>query len=86
MRDVVIVSAARTPFGKLGGTLKSLKATDLGGLAIKEALSRAGIQGGQVDEVVYGMVAIACREMRQRRFLYGLPENYRWVCLFPHFF
>ena len=49
MKEVVIVSAARTPFGKMGGTLKPLKATDLGGLAIKEALSRAGIQGNQVD-------------------------------------
>ena len=59
MKDVVIVSAARTPFGKLGGALKSLKATDLGGMAIREALKRAGIQGGEVDEVIYGMVVPA---------------------------
>ena len=52
MKEVVIVSTARTPFGKFGGGLKSLKASDLGGLAIKEALSRAGISGDQVDEVV----------------------------------
>lgn len=37
MKDVVIVSAARTPFGKFGGAFKSLKATDLGGMAIREA-------------------------------------------------
>ena len=78
MRDVVIVSAARTPFGKLGGTLKSLKATDIGGLAIKEALSRAGIQGGQVDEVVYGMVVPAGQGQipgRQASVKGGIPHE-----------
>lgn len=78
MRDVVIVSAARTPFGKLGGILKSLKATDLGGLAIKEALSRAGIQGGQVDEVVYGMVVPAGQGQipgRQASVKGGIPHE-----------
>lgn len=59
MREIVIVSAARTPFGKLGGALKSLSATDLGGLAIREALRRAGIDGGQVDEVIMGTVVAA---------------------------
>lgn len=59
MREVVVVSAARTPFGKYGGALKTLKATDLGGLAIKEALKKAGIEGSQVDEVIYGMVVSA---------------------------
>ncbi len=59
MKEVVIVSAARTPFGKFGGGLKPLKASDLGGLAIKEALKRAGIAGDQVDEVVYGTVLAA---------------------------
>jgi len=59
MRDVVIVSAARTPFGKFGGALKDLKAAELGGLAIKAALERAGISGDQVDEVIMGMVVPA---------------------------
>lgn len=59
MTDVVIVSAARTPFGKFGGGLKSFKAAELGGLAIKEALNRAGIKGEQVDEVIYGTVLAA---------------------------
>lgn len=59
MKEVVIVSAARTPFGKFGGSLKPLKAAELGGLAIKEALTRAGIKGGQVDEVVFGVVVPA---------------------------
>ena len=51
MTDVVIVSAARTPFGKFGGALKNLTAPELGGLAIAEALRRAGIAGDQVDEI-----------------------------------
>lgn len=59
MKEIVIVSAARTPFGKFGGTLKNFKATDLGGFAIKEALKRAGISGDMVDEVIYGMVVPA---------------------------
>ena len=78
MKEVVIVSAARTPFGKMGGTLKPLKATDLGGLAIKEALSRAGIQGNQVDEVVYGMVVPAGQGQipgRQASVKGGIPHE-----------
>ena len=78
MREVVIVSAARTPFGKLGGALKPLKATDLGGLAIKEALKRAKIEGGQVDEVVYGMVVPAGQGQipgRQASVKGGIPRS-----------
>jgi acetyl-CoA C-acetyltransferase len=56
MGKTVIVSAARTPFGKFGGDFKDLQAVDLGGIAIREALVRAGIQGDQVDEVIMGMV------------------------------
>ena len=41
MKEVVIVSAARTPFGKFGGGLKDLKAVDLGGYAIAEVLRRS---------------------------------------------
>ncbi|MED4855428.1 acetyl-CoA C-acetyltransferase [Bacillus atrophaeus] len=59
MTKTVIVSAARTPFGKFGGALKELKATELGGIAIKEALNRAGINGSQADEVIMGMVVQA---------------------------
>lgn len=59
MKEVVIVSAARTPFGKFGGGLRPLTASDLGGLAIKEALKRAGIGGEKVDEVVFGTVIAA---------------------------
>jgi acetyl-CoA C-acetyltransferase len=56
MPGSVIVSSARTPIGKLSGALASLPATDLGGHAIKSALSRAGITGDQVDYVIMGQV------------------------------
>ncbi|MDR3090022.1 MAG: acetyl-CoA C-acetyltransferase [Desulfobulbaceae bacterium] len=56
MKEAVIVSAARTPLGSFGGSLSSIGATDLGGMVIKEAVRRAGIEGGDVDECVMGMV------------------------------
>ena len=55
-RESVVVSAARTPFGKYGGSLKSLSATDLGGLTIREVLNRISLQGSEVDNVIMGMV------------------------------
>lgn len=59
MGKSVIVSAARTPFGKFGGALKDLQAVDLGAAVIKEAIQRAGVDGDQVDEVIMGMVVQA---------------------------
>jgi acetyl-CoA C-acetyltransferase len=56
MPGSVIVSGARTPIGKLLGSLASFQAVDLGGVAIEAALSRAGISGEQVDYVVMGQV------------------------------
>jgi len=56
VRETVIVSAARTPFGKLGGALKPLKAVQLGGIAIKEAVNRAEIDGTSIDNVIFGQV------------------------------
>jgi acetyl-CoA C-acetyltransferase len=55
----VIVGAARTPIGKLGGALKDVPAVDLGAVAIKEALNRAQVAGEQVEEVIMGMVVQA---------------------------
>jgi acetyl-CoA C-acetyltransferase len=52
----VIVGGARTPIGKLLGSLKDLSATDLGGIAIAGALDRSGVRGDQVDYVVMGHV------------------------------
>ena len=56
MSGSVIVSGARTPIGKLSGALKSFPAVDLGGIAIKAALDKAGISGDQVDYVIMGHV------------------------------
>jgi len=56
MPGSVIVAGARTPIGKLSGALKTFKAVDLGGIAIKAALERAGIAGDQVDYVIMGHV------------------------------
>lgn len=59
MDEIVIVGAARTPFGKFGGALASLSAPALGGLAIREALRRSGLSGEQVDEAIMGIVVPA---------------------------
>ncbi|WP_374724187.1 acetyl-CoA C-acetyltransferase [Calidifontibacillus erzurumensis] len=56
MTKTVIVSGARTPFGKFGGGLSSLTAAQLGGIAIKETLKRAGLDASEVGEVIMGTV------------------------------
>ena len=56
MTDVVIVSAARTPVGSFNGALSSVAAHDLGTIAIKAAIERAGISAADVDEVIMGQV------------------------------
>ncbi|MEJ1240155.1 acetyl-CoA C-acyltransferase [Chryseolinea sp. T2] len=56
MKDVVIVSVARTPIGSFGGSLASLSATELAGVAFKAAVSRAGIDASQIDELFVGNV------------------------------
>ena len=56
MRTSVIVAGARTPIGRLSGTLSGLSGTDLGGIAIKAAVERAGISPGQVQYVIMGQV------------------------------
>lgn len=57
--SIVIVAGARTGIGSFGGSLKGLEATDLGGIAIKEALIRAKVAPEDVDEVVMGCVGQA---------------------------
>ena len=56
MPKTVILSTARTPFGKMGGGLSTLDATDLGGTSIPDALERAEVKPEQVEGVVYGQV------------------------------
>ena len=59
MKNAVIISAARTPTGKYLGSLKGFSATDLGAVAVKEAVKRAGIDSKKVDEVIMGCVVQA---------------------------
>ncbi len=78
MPKTVILSAARTPVGKLGGGLSSLKATELGGIAIKAALERAGVDGEAVDHVVMGTVLQAGQGQipsRQAQIEAGIPKE-----------
>ena len=59
MPGSVIVAGARTPIGKLSGAFAGFSAADLGGIAIREALSRAGVAPEQVDYVIMGQVLLA---------------------------
>ncbi|HQS06838.1 MAG TPA: acetyl-CoA C-acetyltransferase, partial [Daejeonella sp.] len=59
MNEVYIISAVRTPIGSFGGSLSSLSASDLGAVAIKAAVERAGIKADQVQEVLMGNVLSA---------------------------
>ncbi|MBN2803045.1 MAG: thiolase family protein [Deltaproteobacteria bacterium] len=52
--DIVVLSAARTPIGKFGGTLKDVKAFELGAIAIDAAIKKAGIDKDNISEVIYG--------------------------------
>ncbi len=76
MKEVVIVSAARTPIGTFGGTLKDVPTRKLGAICIKEALNRAGVKPEQVDEVIMGCVlqgALGQNVARQMSLDAGLP-------------
>jgi acetyl-CoA C-acetyltransferase len=78
MPKTVILGAARTPIGKMGGGLASLDATELGGLAIEAALERAGVEPGQVDHVVMGQVLQAGQGQipsRQAQIKAGIPKE-----------
>ena len=78
MTGIVIASAARTPVGSFGGTLAPLSAAELGTIAIKEALSRASVEPGDVSEVVMGNVLTAAQGMnpaRQASLHAGIPEE-----------
>jgi acetyl-CoA C-acetyltransferase len=78
MPKTVILGAARTPIGKLGGGLASLDATDLGGAAIRAALQRADVDPEQVDHVVMGQVLQAGQGQipsRQAQIKGGIPKE-----------
>ena len=78
MQDVVIVSGARTPVGRFGGAFKDLLASDLGAVAIRAAVERAGIGPEDVDEVIMGNVLQADETgytARRAMLKAGLPEH-----------
>ncbi|MDD3852368.1 MAG: acetyl-CoA C-acetyltransferase [Syntrophomonadaceae bacterium] len=77
-REVVLVGACRTPVGTFGGKLKDTRAVDMGSLVMKEALTRAGLTGEQLDEVVFGCVLQASQGQnvaRQSMIKAGIPET-----------
>jgi acetyl-CoA C-acetyltransferase len=76
MKDVVIVSACRTPIGDFAGSLASVSATDLGALVIREAINRAKINVNDIDEVIMGSVlphGLGQNPARQTLIRAGLP-------------
>jgi acetyl-CoA C-acetyltransferase len=78
MSQSVILSTARTPFGKMGGALAPLEATELGSRAITAALERSEVDPEQVDSVVYGQVLQAGQGQipsRQAQIKAGIPKN-----------
>jgi len=78
MAEAVIVSATRTAIGSMGGSLSGLPATQLGAVAIKSALARAGVEGRDVGEVILGNVLAAGLGLNAARVAYleaGIPKE-----------
>ncbi len=78
MKEVVIVGAARTAIGSFGGTLKSVPASTLGAIAVKEAIKRAGITPEMVEEVIMGNVlqaGLGQNVARQISMEAGIPKE-----------
>ena len=78
MSDVFILSAARTPIGKFGGGLSTTPATELGAVAIRAAVERAGVAPERIDEAIMGQVIQAGAGQapaRQAALRAGLPEG-----------
>jgi acetyl-CoA C-acetyltransferase len=78
MPSSVILGTARTPFGKMGGALSTLDATDLGGQVIEAALERSGVDPAQVQQVFFGQVLQAGQGQipsRQAQIKGGIPRE-----------
>jgi 3-oxoadipyl-CoA thiolase len=77
LEEAVLVAAARTPMGRYGGQLKDVRPDDLAATAIREAVSRAGIEPGEVDDVIFGCANQAGEDnrnvARMGLLLAGLP-------------
>jgi acetyl-CoA C-acetyltransferase len=84
----VVLGAARTPFGKFGGALSPLSAPELGGVAIREAIDRAGVEDEDIQHSIFGIVVqagVGQIPSRQANFHAGLPfelttETLNQVC------
>jgi acetyl-CoA C-acetyltransferase len=77
-REAVIVGAARTPIGKFLGALSSLSATELGAIAIREAVKRSGVPVDQIEEAIMGNVVsagVGQAPARQAAMRAGLPDD-----------
>ncbi|MDX6380251.1 MAG: acetyl-CoA C-acetyltransferase, partial [Rubrobacteraceae bacterium] len=78
MERAVILGAARTPFGKFGGALSPLSAPELGGAAIREAIGRSGIEDGEIQHSIFGIVVqagVGQIPSRQANYHAGLPYS-----------
>jgi acetyl-CoA C-acetyltransferase len=78
MREVVIVSAVRTPVGSFGGTLKDIPAVRLGEIAVRAAIEQAGIKPEIIDEVIFGSVlqgGLGQNIARQVSIAAGIPQE-----------
>ncbi|MDX6288775.1 MAG: acetyl-CoA C-acetyltransferase [Blastocatellia bacterium] len=78
IKEAVIISAVRTPVGKFLGALKDFKATELGAIAVREAVKRAGVNPEDVDEVIMGCViqaGLGQNPARQAALYGGLPNT-----------
>src|ERR671932_224520 len=88
LERAVILGAARTPFGKFGGALSPLSAPELGGAAIREAIGRSGVENGEIEHSIFGIVVqagVGQIPSRQANFHAGLPfslttETLNQVC------
>ena len=78
MTSIVVASAARTPVGSFNGVFANTQAHDLGAVAIKAALARAGVDAGEVDEVILGQILTAAQGQnpaRQAAINAGIPKE-----------
>ncbi|MGH3086512.1 MAG: acetyl-CoA C-acetyltransferase [Rubrobacteraceae bacterium] len=88
MERAVVLGAARTPFGKFGGALAPMSATDLGGIAIREAIDRSGVKDAEIEHSIFGIVVqagVGQIPSRQANAKAGLPfslttETLNQVC------
>ena len=76
MKEVVIVSACRTPIGSFGGSLKSISAADLGAITVKEAIKRAGIAPEQLSLIHISLCGNGTRFCAERVHESADPASY----------